>query len=141
MIYFTYSTGSDGAGSCTTWFVSDHRFSSSDPVYLLYDAYTVVGTKTHLIINSNVTDRDKGIYLHGPTNRLSQNQKMKLWKTFCLVLFFFYEMAEIPSTAFLVIVCRLERRLFDFTPYFFLPKLGWCDYVTLVRFKCHKIHQ
>jgi hypothetical protein len=38
----------------------------------------VVGTKTHLIINSNVADIDKGMYLHGPTNRLSHNPKMKL---------------------------------------------------------------
>jgi hypothetical protein len=32
----------------------------------------VVGTKTHLIINSNAADIDKGIYLHGPINRSSQ---------------------------------------------------------------------
>ena len=51
---------------------SDHRkdrFSSSEPAYPLYRAYTVVGTKTHLIVNSNVAS--KVIYLHGPINSSS----------------------------------------------------------------------
>ena len=42
---------------------------SSEPAYPLYGAYTVVETKTHLVVNSNVAD--KGIFLHGPINSSS----------------------------------------------------------------------
>ena len=37
--------------------IIEKRFSSSEPAYPLYGAYTVVGTKTHLVVNSNVADR------------------------------------------------------------------------------------
>mgnify|MGYP001759719988 FL=1 len=50
---------------------SDHRKDSpkaNQPI-LCRGTYAVVGTETHLVVNSNVAD--KIIYLHGPINSSS----------------------------------------------------------------------